>query len=113
MEKLVRYRKLIEDLLEDQAEFANRTVQSGLEAQVILDENHDRYMLLSSSWHGKKRIRSIIVYMRLYEGKIWIEEDWTENGITPALLKAGVPKEDIVLAFHPPELRPLTEFAAA
>ena len=26
---------------------------------------------------------------------------------------AGVPKEDIVLAFHAPEMRPYTEFAAA
>ena len=25
----------------------------------------------------------------------------------------GVPREDIVLAFHPPEMRPLTEFAVA
>lgn len=28
-------------------------------------------------------------------------------------LEAGVPKEDIVLAFHQPELRQYTEFAAA
>lgn len=28
------------------------------------------------------------------------------------LLQAGVPREDIVLAFHPPRLRRFTEFAA-
>lgn len=28
------------------------------------------------------------------------------------LLQAGVPREDIVLAFHPPRLRQFTEFAA-
>ena len=113
MDKLVGYRELLKNLLEDQAEFANRTLRSELEAQTILDDCHDRYMLLRSGWQEGKRIRSIIVYARLHEGKIWIEEDWTENGITPALLKAGVPKEDIVLAFHPPEMRPYTEFAAA
>jgi len=53
MDKLDKYRKLIEDLLEDQQEFVNRTMQGGLEAQVILDENHDRYMLLRSGWHDK------------------------------------------------------------
>ncbi len=42
-----------------------------------------------------------------------IEEDWTEGGIATDLLEAGVPKEDIVLAFHPPKMRPYTEFAVA
>ena len=42
-----------------------------------------------------------------------IEEDWTEEGIATDLLEAGVPHEDIVLAFHPPEKRPLTDFAVA
>jgi hypothetical protein len=49
----------------------------------------------------------------LRNGKFWIEEDWLEDGIVKELLAAGVPKEDIVLAFHHPEMRHLTEFAAA
>ena len=36
-----------------------------------------------------------------------------EEGIATALLAAGVPKEDIVLAFHSPEKRKYTEFAIA
>ncbi len=45
--------------------------------------------------------------------KFWIEKDGTENGIATDLLEADVPKEDIVLAFHPPEMRSFTEFAVA
>jgi len=45
--------------------------------------------------------------------KIWIEEDMTEDGIATYFLEQGVPREDIVLAFHPPFMRPLTEFAVA
>jgi hypothetical protein len=37
----------------------------------------------------------------------------TEVGIANELIEAGVPKEDIVLAFHHPEERKYTEFAAA
>ncbi|WP_442921720.1 element excision factor XisI family protein [Microcoleus sp. Aus8_D2] len=33
-----------------------------------------------------------------------MEEDWTEYGIATDLVAAGVPKEDIVLAFHEVEL---------
>ena len=36
----------------------------------------------------------------------------TEEGITTDLLQAGVPKEDIVLAFQAPEERQFTEFAS-
>ncbi|MBV7334508.1 XisI protein [Chloroflexi bacterium TSY] len=46
-------------------------------------------------------------------GKIWIEIDWTEEGIATELVAAGVPKEDIVLAFHHPSMRQYTEFAVA
>jgi len=53
------------------------------------------------------------VYVRLRNRKFWIEEDWLEHGITTDLFRAGVPKEDIVPAFYPPEIRPMTEFAAA
>lgn len=45
--------------------------------------------------------------------KIWIEEDWTKQGIANDLLDAGVPAEDIVLGFQHPSKRPLTEFAPA
>jgi len=45
--------------------------------------------------------------------KIWIEEYMTEEGIATYFLEQGVPRENIVLAFHPPFMRPLTEFAVA
>ena len=33
--------------------------------------------------------------------------------VTEELIQAGVPKEDIVLGFHEPEIRPYTGFAVA
>ena len=53
------------------------------------------------------------LHVRLKEGKVWVEEDMTEEGIANYWVKAGVPKEDIVLAFQHPSMRPLTEFAVA
>jgi len=54
-----------------------------------------------------------MVYLKIEQGKIWIEEDLTKQGIANELLDAGVPPEDIVLGFQHPSKRPLTEFAAA
>jgi hypothetical protein len=41
---------------------------------------------------------------------IWIQYDGTEEGIANRLVELGVPREDIVLAFHPPYKRPYTDF---
>lgn len=62
---------------------------------------------------GKKRTNNIQVHIRIKDNKIWIEEDWTEEGIANELLKLNVPASDIVLAFHLPEDRKYTDFAIA
>jgi XisI protein len=56
---------------------------------------------------------STIVHLRVFEEKIWLERDETEEGVTQHLLDLGVKKEDIVLAFYHLEDRKLTEFAIA
>jgi hypothetical protein len=43
--------------------------------------------------------------------KIWIHHDGTEIDIADELVKLGVPKSDIVLAFHEPLVRQYTGFA--
>ena len=45
--------------------------------------------------------------------KVWIQHDGTEEGIAEELVTAGIPRDRIVLAFKPPEMRPYTEFADA
>ena len=70
-------------------------------------------MIFRTGWRGNQRIHSAIIYARLENDKIWIEEDKTEDGIAPELLAGGVTHQDIVLAFRHPEVRPYTEFAVA
>jgi hypothetical protein len=78
-----------------------------------MDEERGHYQLLKIGWHQGKRVEWMMIYARIKDGKIWIEKDLTEDGIATELLEAGVPKQHIVLAFHEPELRRYTEFAAA
>ena len=113
MDKLAEYRRLIKQLLTHYAELINRRPKPDRETEVVFDEERDHYMLVTIGWSDQRRVRGTTVYVRLRNDKFWIEEDWLENGIATDLLKAGVPKEDIVLAFQPPEMRPLTEFAVA
>jgi hypothetical protein len=111
MDKLTTYRARIKQILSALADLCNRHPPPGVETLCVFDDERDEYLLVSVGWSGKRRVRGTTLFVRLRQGKIWIEDDWTEYGITKDLLAAGVPKEDIVLAFHHPELRPLTDFA--
>jgi hypothetical protein len=55
-------------------------------------------------------VSAIIIFLRIKNDKIWVEEDWTDLCVVDDLLAAGVPKSDIVLGFHSPNKRKSTDF---
>jgi XisI protein len=113
MDRIERYREVIHRLLEEYRQLYASQPSSGVETVVICDDAHGEYLLMRVGWRGETRVRRPAFYLRLKNNKIWIEEDWTQEGVATELVAAGVPREDIVLAFNPPELRHLTEFAVA
>src|SRR5262245_17708807 len=113
MDKLTHYRMLIKKVLGDLAAIFNRQPNRDVETVCVFDEEHDCYQLTDVGWSQNRRVHTSPLFVRLRNGKIWIEEDATDYGIAHDFLAAGVPKEDIVLAFHHPEVWPLTEFAVA
>ncbi|MCU0546865.1 MAG: XisI protein [Oscillatoriaceae cyanobacterium Prado104] len=111
MDKLDGYRNLIQKILEEYRQLGSG--DSDVESVLLIDPESEQYLLIKMGWHQDNRIKCNVIHVRLKDGKIWIEEDRTEDGIATDLLQAGVSREDIVLAFHPPRLRQFTEFAAA
>lgn len=111
MEFVEQYRKAIQKLLSDRAERSQRS-NSQVEAQTIFDTERDHYQLVYVGWkRNGDRDYGCLIHLDLKDGKIWIQYDGTEGGIAQELVSLGVPKEDIVLGFHPPSVRKLTEFA--
>ena len=53
-----------------------------------------------------------IIHVDIRDGKIWIQRDFTEEGVVSVLVELGVPKMDIVLGFKPPYVRQFTGFAS-
>jgi hypothetical protein len=49
----------------------------------------------------------------IIDGKVWIQHDGTNRPVADELLAAGIPRDDIVLGFQPPDLRKFTDFAKA
>jgi hypothetical protein len=113
MEKLTHYQTLIKRLLSEYVQFAQRADKPGEETTTVFDDEGGHYLLHTIGWVDRKHVWNTTLYVRIRNGKFYIEIDWTEEGIATALLAAGVPKEDIVLAFHHPSMRPYTEFAVA
>ncbi len=113
MDKLTKYRQIIRKILSNFVALDARQPVPGMESFLIADEQSDSYLWMNLGWEGERRTCGATVYVRIRNEKFYIEEDWTEGGIADDLLDAGVPKEDIVLAFHPPNMRQYTEFAAA
>jgi XisI protein len=105
MDNRSTYRELIKRIL---TEYANLTLSQpvpGTETLLAFDDEHDQYLWLRVGWLQQRRVQGITVHVRLINGKIQIEQDWTEDGIATELIRAGVPREDIVLAFHEPFLQ--------
>lgn len=114
MDKLTFYRELIQRLLTSYQSLSEKSSKStDVESMVVFDEKRDHYLWMRSGWENNHRIRGITVYLRIKNDKIWVEEDWTNLDVVGDLLEAGVPNEDIVLGFQPPDARKYTDFAIA
>lgn len=113
MDKLSEYRQITKAGFSKYAEILRRSTLEDREVVLVFDEESDNYLLLKLGWKGYHRLWGTSLHIRIRDGKFWIEEDGLEEGFATDLLEAGVPKDDIVLAFHHPKRRPYTEFAVA
>ncbi|MUG94509.1 XisI protein [Scytonema sp. UIC 10036] len=112
MDRLKRHREIVQKILTEYHQL-NEKSSSTTESALAFDEVHDRYLILLMGWHKDEWIKSVMIHIRLQDNKIWIEEDWTEDGVATDLLRNGIAREEIVLAFHPPHVRQYSEFASA
>jgi XisI protein len=111
MDILDKYREIIQKILEEHA--AIPYAYGEINSEVIVSQNRNHYLLMCEGWDRDKRIYGCVVHVKIMNDKIWIQRDGLEEGITKELVAAGVPKEHIVLAFHPPEVRQYTGYAIA
>jgi hypothetical protein len=106
-----QYRLYIRHLLSERRSRASMQPNAQeYEVQTLFDSEQDHYQLLYVGWRGNKRDFGCILHLDIKDGKIWIQHDGTEEGIANQLVERGVPKQDIILAFHEPYVRQFTDF---
>ncbi len=108
---LDKYRSILQQVVDKHARMIASDRQ--IESVSICDTVSDNYMLMDVGWDHVGRAHDIVFHLRLKDGKVWIEWDGIEYGIAHDLLEAGIPKEDIMMAFYDPTPQPLTELIAA
>ncbi len=107
-----KYRQYIQTILTERAERASHPANaSEYEVQTVFDQTQDHYQLLHVGWRGTQRQFGCVLHVDIKDGRIWIQHDGTEEGLANRLVAMGVPMQDIVLAFHEPEIRQYTDFA--
>jgi len=111
MDNLDRYREIVRQLI---CEYASYKPSHGqIETEAIIDPERDHYEVMQVGWDGVRRVHGSVIHIDIINGKIWIQHDGTNRAVAEALVEAGIPREAIVLGFHPADVRKHTDFAVA
>lgn len=102
MDKLEHYRTTIKHL---------KPANGEIEVYTCFDVQHDRYQVFHAGWNRETRIFDPLIHIDILNNKIWIQYDGTEEGVANDLVELGIPKDEIVLAYHHPIIRQYNGFA--
>ena len=111
MDRVERYRQIVRCVIEEYA--AYKPSHGEIETEVIVDPARDHYELMHVGWDVVRRVHGSVVHVDIVGGKVWIQYDGTSRSVAEELEAAGIPRADIVLGFHPPDVRRLTGFAVS
>ena len=111
MEKIERYRKIIKQILTEQAELSSN--EGDVESQLIFDDAHGHYQLNYVGWRGYKRVFGPVMHFDIKNGKIWLQYNGTEDLVAQRLTDMGVKSDDIVLGLHSKFKRQFTPYAVS
>jgi len=111
MDKVIQYRQIIQETLLAHSKI--KPAYGEIEMEVLFDQERDRYQILRAGWLRKSRVYGVLIHIDLKDNKVWIQYDGTEVGVANELLERGIPREDIVLAYHSPFMRQYDGFAVS
>jgi XisI protein len=113
MDKVNLYKEIVNSIAVEIAEMTPSDEIS--ETQLIVDLERGHFVLFSLGWFGNQREYLPFVHIDVRsDAKICIQHDGTDLVLAQWLLDRGVPKHDIVLAYHAPARRELIpDFAQA
>jgi XisI protein len=92
-------REVIEKVLAEYA--AIPWAHGDVTTQAVFDRERDHYLLVIVGTDGVRKVHGALVHVDIVGDRVLIQRDGTERGMAPLLAEGGIPKDRIVLAFHP------------
>ncbi len=111
MEKLARYQAIVQDLLLGYAK--NKPSYGEIEVEVSFDTERHHYQIWHLGWHQDRWIHHCPIHFAIRSEKVWLLANSTERDLGADLVEKGIPKQDIVLGFHPTYIRELSDYAVS
>ena len=109
MDKLTTYRQHVVALLSEHA--APPSANPELTRQAIFDTERDRYAIVVFGRQHGRYLYAGVLHVDIIDGKIWIQYNASDLEISKELTALGVDSQDIVIGFHPPEVRAYAGYA--
>ncbi|MCK6588007.1 MAG: XisI protein [Polyangiaceae bacterium] len=110
MDTVNQYREIVRQIIAEYA--AYKPSHGAIDTEMVIDRERDHYEVLHVGWDGDRRVHGPIIHIDIIGDKVWVQYDGTNRPVAEELVRAGIPRSSIVLGFHPPDVRPYTDFAA-
>jgi hypothetical protein len=113
MDKVLKYQKILKDVLQAYAidDTSKTHKPDDMQIRLIFDTESNHYQVLYTGWRQYQQTFSVLFHFDIIDEKIWVQRNISDYDIVGDIENAGVPKSDIILAFYAPEMRPFTEYA--
>ncbi len=109
--KMKNYQNILQNFLQEEAK--DKEIP-GIEFQLIVDKHNNHFQLVETGWYEKQYIHSVIFHFHIKpDGKIWILANNTDILVGEELIKRGIPASNMVIGFHPVNVRQFTGYATA
>jgi hypothetical protein len=96
MDQNVKYAEILTRVLNEEAKIQPSVQPITLAA--ACDATTGQFLMIATGWDNKRRVEAIIFHARLVGDLVIVEDDNTEEGISPRLIEAGIPAENIMTA---------------
>jgi XisI protein len=94
MDKSLKYAEILTQVLRKAAAAQPRL--QAIQIRAVCDTESGQFLIIATGWEKSVWMNTILFHARLIDGTVVIEDDNFEEGLTAALITAGIAANDIV-----------------
>jgi hypothetical protein len=98
MERSLSYADILKKTLQEATRTQPRL--QAIQLYPVCDTDSGHFLILATGWDKQRWLDTILFHARLVERQVIIEEDNFEEGLTSALIAAGIQAEHIVTGLN-------------